>query len=263
MRKYKNAPIEEAMCEFSFAVPNPNAPWDLTLPGRVAQHPEITHIYNGPSQQQQVNHLFATTSGPAFQQGAPSMTFATGLLRVLIPTGDGKAILGVGANTLSISSLREYEGWDKFKPRIQTALKAYSETARQEKITRVVIKYINRIVAPSPGADTAAEYLLDVAPTHRAKREKEKKAFTARLAGYQYRKEYHVDDGVKIFVTQATLQPADPATSEFLLDLEVLWDAQTISLEEAMVKVEHLHATEGAIFESFITDKARKLFDEA
>lgn len=262
MRKYKNAPIEEAMCEFSFGVSNPNVQWDLTLPGRIAQHPKIAHIYNGPSQQQQVNQLFAT-SGSAFQPGAPSMTFATGLLRVLIPTGDGKAVLGVGANTVSISSLRPYEGWDRFKPRIQTALNAYSETAKQDSISRVVIKYINRIVAPSPGADSVAEYLLDVAPTHRAKRETEKKAFTAKLSGYQYRKEYHIDDGVKIFVTQATLQPSDPETSEFLLDLEVLWEAHTISLEQAMVKVEHLHATEGAIFESFLTDKARKLFDEA
>ena len=261
MPKYKHAPIEEAMCEFTFAPFNPAAQWDLTLPGRVQQHPSLKDIYNGVSRQQHVQQFFAEQ--PA-QNTAPNLALATALLRVLIPTADGKAILGVGQNTLSISSLREYEGWDQFEPRIRTALDAYREVAQPTQILRITVKYINRIIVPNPNATAAAEYLDDIQPTRTAKIEDSDREITATLTAYHYRKEFKSDDHIKIIVTQATLQPSTPNTSEFLLDIETVYDqAEFTDFDQAMEKVDRLHAVEGAIFESFITEAARKLFNAA
>ncbi len=261
MPKYKHAPIEEAMCEFMFAPSNMAAQWDLTLPGRVQQHPHLRGIYNGVSRQQHVQQIVAEQAAP---NTVANIALATALLRVLIPTADGKAVLGIGQNSLSVSSLREYEGWEKFKPRIRIALDAYREVAQPTQILRITVKFINRIIAPKPHATTAAEYLGDIQPTHTAKIEGTEKEIAATLTAYHYRKEFASNDHVKIVVTQATLQPSAPSTSEFLLDIETVYDhAALTDFGEAMEKVERLHAVEGAIFESLITEAARNLFNAA
>ncbi|MGB8982655.1 MAG: TIGR04255 family protein [Anaerolineales bacterium] len=259
MPKYKNAPIEEAMCEFTFATEGVAAQWDLTLPGRVQQHHALKDVYNAPSRQQQVQQFVADQTEP---NATTNISLSSALLRVLIPTTNNKAVLGIGSNTLSISSLRDYEGWTAFRPRISTALGAYEEVAKPQEITRINLKYINRIIAPKPEAITASEYLDDISPYREAKIETTGELLKASLTAYHYRKEYTSQNNVKIFVTQATLQPADPKNSEFLLDIETVWDRQPITdFVEAMEKVELLHAMEGAIFESFITDAARSLFN--
>ena len=259
MPKYKHAPIEEAMCEFTFASSNPAVQWDIALPGRVQQHPSLKDIYNGVSRQQHVQQVTGEKPDP---NTSANSAVATALLRVLIPTSDGKAIIGIGQNRLSVSSFREYEGWNNFKPRIQTALEAYREVAQPTQILRIAVKYINRIIAPKPNAATAAEYLDDIQPTHTARIEGSDREIMATLTAYHYRKEFKSDDHIRTIVTQATLQPSMPNTSEFLLDIETVYDQAGLDdFDEVMGKVDRLHAVEGAIFESFITDAARELFN--
>lgn len=258
MPRYQNAPIEEAMCEFTFAPPDESvSQWDLTLPGRMQQHIDLKSVYNGKPREQQIQQIMASQL-----QAVPNIAVSSALLRVLLPTQDGKAVLGIGPNTLSISSLREYEGWKHFKPRIGIALKAYQETAHTNKILKVTLKYVNRIIAPQPGASTAARFLLDIPPRQEAVIDKTGERIIATLSAYHYRKEFILPDQTKVGVTQATLQPANPDTSEFLLDIETVWDHQAIEDSElAIEKVESLHDIEGAFFESFITDAARSLFN--
>ena len=255
-RRYKNPPIEEAMCEFTFVTTAPGAQWDLTLPGRVQQHEDLKNVYIGPSRQQHVQQVIAEATSP---NTLATFALSTALLRVILPTPDNSAVLGIGPNTLSISSLKPYEGWTRFRPRILAGLAAYRSVAKPPQIERMILKYVNRIIAPHPGAATAARYLADIGPTHDVVVE-DGATLSTRLNAYNYRKEFIAPDATKIVVTQATIEPGNAATSEFLLDIEILWD-QRLSFEDAETKLEALHATEGAIFESFIKDDARSLFD--
>ena len=114
------------MCGSTFAARRKSvSQWDLTLPGRMQQHNDLKSVYNGKPREQQIQQIMAAQ----LQANAPNIAVSSALLRVLLPTQDGKAVLGIGPNTLSISSLREYEGWKHLKPRISIALKAYQETA--------------------------------------------------------------------------------------------------------------------------------------
>ena len=45
-RQYKNAPIQEALCEFHF-VPGPE--WDVTVVGKL--HDRVKEIYDGKAKQ--------------------------------------------------------------------------------------------------------------------------------------------------------------------------------------------------------------------
>ncbi len=263
MPNYTHAPIEEALCEFTFAPASPLEQWDMTLPGRMLYHPDIKDIYVGQSRQQTVQQIMSDVMGGP--NAPPNVALSSTLLRVLIPTADQKAVLGIGPNTISISSLRPYEGWNTaFKARIKQALDAYHHVANPTTVIRIVLKFINRIVVPAPGTTQAAKFLRDIIPTIEANPENAD-AFIATLSSYNVRKEYTTPDQTKIYITHATLQPADPVnTSEYLLDIEVVWDHSPITdFARALDKVDELHSIEGAIFEAVITDDARRLFNAA
>lgn len=64
-----------------------------------------------------------------------------------------------------------------------------------------------------------------------------------------------------MLVIQATLQFGAQDRTEYLLDIDVIWDHQALSRRNEIIDmVEKLHA-KGAAFEALITDEARSLFD--
>jgi len=56
----------------------------------------------------------------------------------------------------------------------------------------------------------------------------------------------------------------NPATTEYLIDVDAVWNEGSLDgVDAVMAKAEELHAIEGVAFESLITDNARELFDAA
>ena len=96
-RIYQNPPIEEALCEFRF---NPNQAWDLTIPGKI--HIKLHLEYGGKPQEQNVVGIELT---PQAGQ-VPNLNFAQGLAKVQLPTEDGKRMVAVGQDVLSVHMLR-------------------------------------------------------------------------------------------------------------------------------------------------------------
>ena len=50
-KKYKNPPIEEAIVEFRFV---PGQEWNLTIPGKLHEHPRIKSQYPGKPRTQKI-----------------------------------------------------------------------------------------------------------------------------------------------------------------------------------------------------------------
>jgi uncharacterized protein (TIGR04255 family) len=257
MPKYKNAPIEEAICEFQFVPNQGNPEWDLTLPGKLQAHDALKE-YSAPSRQQNLQTLAAGNI-----KGQPEVSIQNMLFRVLLPTKDGRAILSTGHNTLGVSVLRPYEGWDKFRPRILSALDVYSGIAEQKVVSRIGLRYINRIITPAAGASSASRFLTHVQTTIEATSEAQAKV-QGNLTAINTRHEFETPENVKLFITHATIAPATPKTSEYILDIEVVWDRQPLDgIDQITPLIDKLHDIEGGVFETLITDEARKLFNAA
>lgn len=204
-RQYKNPPIEETVCEFTWA---PDQQYDLTLPGRLKMHPSMAE-YSGQPRTQNVRTIAA--SDP--------------------------------------SALRPMMAGKTSSP----ALSAFLEIISCSVVIRVGVKYVNRIVVPKAGAN-ATEVLTEVPA--------QDKILEARLANYTQFAEFVRTDGIKGLVTQATLQPSAPNTTEYLLDIDTIWQRQALgNRTEIIATVEKLHDIEGAAFEALITEEARSLFD--
>ena len=145
--RYKNPPIEEALCEFRF---KPGRDWDLTIPGKLQT--KFDDEYTGKPREQKVVEFAVKT-----QEGkSPNLSYGEGLAKVMLVTKSGKRVIGVGSDVLSVHMLRPYQdplqpnrsGWDEFEPRISKALKAYWDVAEPIGVCRIGIRYINKIVIP-------------------------------------------------------------------------------------------------------------------
>jgi uncharacterized protein (TIGR04255 family) len=241
-RQYKNPPIEEALCEFTFT---PTIEWNLTLPGKL--HIEIQDEYAGPPRQQNIQTI---VTGP--QAAQPSIAFQNELLRIQLLSTDGTRLVSIGKNTLSVSVLRPYEGWLLFKPRIERALSAYRKVAAPQDVIRVGLRYINRIVVPTANSDPSSYFNYNLSRDD---------VLDAGISNFMKRFEYLKQGGEKLIITHATLQPSDSEKSEFILDIDTIWDREPLNFDQVLETTEKLHTIEGSAFEAIITDEARRLFD--
>jgi uncharacterized protein (TIGR04255 family) len=206
--------------------------------------------YTGKPRQQ---HLFQANLTVGAGKAPSSTKLVEGMNRIQLPTADGTRIITVGLNTLAISALRLYRGWEEFRPRIEKAITKYQEVAKPIAVHRIGVRYINKIMVPLPGADPriylkCAPHVLEGLP--------------ARMNSFMNRNEYSYDDGIKLRLSSASLD-VNENSSSFLLDLDVIWESseQPLSTENVMPRVDDLRDRERSAFESLITEAAREVFD--
>jgi len=250
-RRYRNPPIEEALCEFRF---RPGREWDLTVPGKLQA--ALGDAYSGRSREQK-----AVKVGLGVRDGQPSdFQYREGLARVQLATADGQRLVGVGKDVLSIHMLRPYQrrgattgGWDEFKPRIAKALSAYWRVAEPEGVIRVGVRYINKLMTRH-GEDRPEEYFACSIPRNDVLPEKVR-AFACRI-------EYPYADGVRLILIQGLPASSTADSPGFLLDLDVIREDDTpLNQQQALEVAADLRGRERQVFESVITEKARRLFD--
>ena len=250
-RRYKHPCIEEAICEFTFAPTLAVPEIDLTLPGNL-QTKLGKDLYPGPARQVLNTHLVAS-------QG---MQIKDELFRVQLPSKGERSIVSFGRDVLSVSRMRPYDGWDNFKPEIQRVLSAWSDVASTpRKCIRVGLRYINRLITPP--SKPIEHWLNDVSPPLAAETE-DGTAINGKLRAINNRREFSTDDGNKVIITLATLEPELPANNEYLIDIDALADTAPLDdLAQSIAIVEKLHTITGAVFETMITNNTRALLDAA
>ena len=250
-RRYRNPPIEEALCEFHF---RPGPEWDLTVPGKL--HLRLGSEYMGkPQEQKSIETDIQVKNGQP-----PSVQHRERLARVRLLTEDGKRIVSVGRDVMSVHMLRPYQGatlqepggWDEFRPRISAALNAYWAVARPTAVSRIGIRYINKIVIPHRSV-RLEDYLRSSLP--------QVSGLSQQIGGFLIRVEYTYPEDVRLVLTQGlTEAPTDHVA--VMLDLDVIWKGTEPVLQgDAMQKVTELRDLERIAFEALITDQARELFD--
>lgn len=246
-KRYRNPPIEEALVEFRLV---PAQEWDLTIPGKLHQHPAIKDQYPGKPRTQKVVEA-ALQAAP---QQPPHLTVREGVSRIQLVSEDGRRLISLGTDVLSVNVLHPYEGWEEFRPRIEAALKAYAEVAAAKAVARVGVRYINKIVLAGTELDLGAYFRFGPPSAE---------GLPKRMGGFVSRVEYIYDDGAKLLLTYASVE-APAGRSAFLLDLDAIWEGpEPLTMDKVMRIADDLHDREERAFEATITDKTRKVFDEA
>jgi uncharacterized protein (TIGR04255 family) len=246
-RKYANPPIIEALCELTFELPSDTHVNLVTLPGLLQAN--LGKVYPGIPRQQRLQSITLESGEDPSQIRIQDQPF-----RLQLVNEDSTRVLSVGQNTLAVSALRPYgdEGWEgEFKPRISEALAAYMEIASPISVIRIGVRYINKIEVPEPFVD-ASDYFTRSHDRYEG----------CRLTAFLNRLEFEQPDKIKILLTHGTVNPTPPNRAAYLLDIDTIWDASPLEQQESVIeKIDELHDRGGKIFEEFITDKARELFD--
>lgn len=244
-RTYKNPPIVEALCEFRFA---PSSEWNLTIPGRL--HDEFKTEFPGQPQQEKLTTANIVLVPPG--DAPPAFSLQQGFGRVRFPTSDGKALLAVGPDVLSVHVLSPYPGWEAFRPRIEFALAAYAKVARPVGVSSVGIRYINRIDVGKPSVPLSQ--LFTCVPKELVEEARE-------LTAFLRRDEWRYDDGVKLILTFANIPPQDDCAA-VLVDLDVIWAGETPRpVDGTLELVDLLRHRERSAFEALISEDLRRQFD--
>jgi uncharacterized protein (TIGR04255 family) len=241
-RRYRNPPIQEALVEFHTG---PGQDWDPTILGKL--HEKVKAAYPGKPRQQK---LFQASIRAA--DGQPSgISVQEGIGRFQLVDADGHRIISLGPDVLSVNVLKPYDGWEHFKPRIEAALRAYVEVSGADKVNRIGVRYVNKIVVPASNIPLPQYFL--VGPSMPP-------GLPSTVAGFLNRAEHVFPDGVKLILTFASIE-AVPGTSALLLDIDVIWEGTPLDMAAALNMVEDLHDREGVAFEALITEKTREVFD--
>lgn len=249
-RRYKNPPIEEALCEFRFA---PGQDWDPTIPGKLQT--KLCDAYSGKAREQKTVQV-----GFGIQDGKPfNLQYSEGLERVQLVTNNGKRMVGVGPDVISVHMLRPYQqpdcpgssGWDEFKRRISAALDAYWQVVESGGVRRIGIRYTNKIIIPSTAR--VEEYLKCAAF--------EIDGLPGDYSNFMSRAEYSYPDKERLILSCGLIS-APPEHMALLLDFDVIWEnAEPVPKEKALKMANDLRTWEREAFEAVITDKTRELFD--
>ena len=237
-RKYRNPPIDEALCEFRF---KSSRDWDVTVPGRVycelgkERYPGI----------QQVKQSLVRTS---------KFHVAELTERVRFLREDDKSVIQVGCNMLSVHRLRPYVSWDHFKPYVEEGLNAYREAASPQGIAQIVLRYVNAFDIDCT-TKTISDY-LNIEPSYTAE------LIPHYLGGFNVGLQTDCENGRDVlWIMLETIGQRKPDTNGIKLDIRYSpKEADDISMDDVSSWIETAHTHIETAFEACLTDKTRESF---
>lgn len=252
-RVYRNPPIIEALCEFRFSPSE--AGWNPTFPVRIFD--ELSDDYPGTP----VQHLALDPSAPGpIAPGEPGLAFPPPEITPRFQLRDEARtrLVTISPDTLSVSVLSPYPGWEDFRPRILAALETFVAVTRADAILRIGIRYINRIGLP--GQDVNLDDYFAIGP-------RQPPGLPQNINSFVSRQElaYDEDSGLILTFASAPPTPEDPRP-QVVLDLDVIrsWDPAAPLRASAVPSVlDPLRERERIAFEACLTPATRELFDAA
>lgn len=244
-RKYRQAPIIEALCEFQF---DPTSPWDLTIPGIVYES------VKGEFPQRRQTAVLGMGVAQVAENVPPQPQFwATD--RIQFVREDGTALIQVGPHYLSVNHFKPYSSWEQLLPMILKAFGAYRREANPRGIQRIGLRYINRIEITNGKIDL--EDYLSFYPFVGPNLPQDYSGFTVAVQVTQE----EMRDSMNV---QAASVPSGVAgTLALILDIDYfLAQPGAVSLDMVSGWLEAAHQRVIGTFEAAITDRLRATFEK-
>jgi uncharacterized protein (TIGR04255 family) len=243
MPTYKNAPIVEALIQLQFEEGLSDRDIERTATRASA-------FYHSNEELQDFNVQVKVGHGSAI----PSVIGEKKWRK--LNSKDGADVLVVYKNHLTVGRLAPYEGWEKFFARFQRDNDIVHKAIGYKKVSRIGVRFINRIDIPLvQGNKTDISEYLNVFPhtPHIA---------PAKMRGIHTRFEYIEDSvGAIVIVTVAAVDPVLINHESYLLDIDIVkMHDISANRKEVVEQVASLREIKNSMFETLVTDAAKKRF---
>jgi len=161
----------------------------------------------------------------------------------------------IRSKAISISRLAPYAQWEEFRSRIERDLAIVLKSKPHRQIERVGLRYINRIDIPTEDGIALHEDYLNL---HIQIPE-----VVERIGSYALMFDT-LHNGFSVRVQSGRIEAPIPDTMAFLLDIDVFkTDGVPQDLPQTMLLLDTMREEKNLLFEAFISDAARRLFDNA
>lgn len=241
-RKYRNPPIQEAICEVHFAIPQ------LLPKERIVQ---LQNRWKANYPNQTINE----EKNVHLQMGAEGVRVDENKLghRLICRSADGTRLVQLSGRFVAINQLKPYPGWEEnFRDTILSRVADVEAELGSMPIGRTGLRYINRIEIPENPVIWEKWFNFTL-PFPKLQK--------SLLASFQMHFEQVLPDQQKLLVHCVSL-PQKGEASLVILDLDVMWEGQPISLSELPDLLERVHGPHRLAFEAYITDTLRERFDK-
>jgi len=235
---YDHAPIVEAVIEIQLQLPRSIGVTDL-----LRFHSTVSSEY--PDKQEQ--HAFEISmSGP---QNPPSTSGRLAGYRFI--SSDQKQIIGVRTDSFSFSRTAPYDRWESMREEAHRLWSIFRSTLGPERLTRVGVRYINRIDVPARSEGVNLDDYFETAPRIAS-------SLPQRLTNFFMRLQIPIDEGM-LLITETSVAPPAQNLISTLLDIDVYAQQENLDETTAWQTLERLRHEKNRVFEACITDRVRDL----
>jgi uncharacterized protein (TIGR04255 family) len=239
-----NAPITEAIIDFRVRLPGA-----FEILRLKEAHVQLSADYPTIEEQQVTRQQFEQRPGQppkltVRSQGVPGYRFRS---------GDAKSLVQFRRNGFTFNRLKPYPSWDQVFPEACRLWKIYSTVAPPEEISRIAVRFINRIQLPLPNLEFS-DYLTAPPPLPQG--------VPQSLSGFLTRVVIQ-DPETKLAanVVQALEPPLNEQYVSMILDIDVYQrDVSQLTLEAVLGQFAKLREMKNRIFFGSLTEKALALF---
>ncbi|MEX0806766.1 MAG: TIGR04255 family protein [Candidatus Binatia bacterium] len=241
-RNYLNPPIQEAICEIHFNQSEP-----LTLQKIESLKPIWSASYPDQKvvQERRVDfHL--SPEGLQTKEGNLGH-------RLICKSADGKRLVQLSGLFIATNQLSPYPGWEElFRDTILERFEDLQKAIGPLKFKRVGLRYINRIDVPQVPLVWADWFKLTLpAPSLPGFKQRE----------FQMQFHQELTEDRRFVINLAALPARDGKVSPVMLDLDLIWEGAPKEPGELRQVLEHVHGPHRLVFEAYLSNKLRKLFN--
>lgn len=240
--QYRNPPLLEAACEFSF---RPAEPWDDEV--RDKFHDLIRARY--PSRGRSVRQNLEAS--PLEDEEGVGQTVNLSATEISVfADADRRTFVQLAPDTLTVNVTTPYPSWAGVRPRIVEALDALTKVVRIDALTAARLIYIDRFILPlNDPIDTYFTFRPHLAPT-----------FPWLAADFYLGLHAGEPDGSTYTLELRSEQQGQGDTDQYLMRSEyaIEWEQ---SVGAGLTWIEGAHERVNELFEACITDDMRALFN--
>ena len=237
---YPNPTITEAVCDIHFRLSQEKV-WRPSFPGEL-----FKHIQNEYPEMEPVLEM-----GLQFEFGplGTGTKFVPQRQKVRFKHGTRPLILQLAEDSLSISTLSPYQGWETMHHDVLAAWQRVEEVLQPEVINRIGLRYINRITK---------ETAQDRPSTWFVANDYISAGFLRSGPGFLLREEIHVDAENILIITLGDPQlEADGGHGTIIFDLDRIVEREVPTGQEVLMQeMDRLHTD---VWEVFSSAKGEKL----
>ena len=243
VHKYKNPPIQEAVCEIHLAINEPlstasierlQIPWGTAYPDQKITEEKNVELQMAPDGVRVAERDLGR--------------------RLICRSVDGMQLVQLSGRFVAVNQLRPYGGWEEsFRHTILSRFDEVHSRLGPFLIARTNLRYINRIDVPEHPLNWENWFNFSLPNP---------KIEDSTMMGVQMHFEHALPEQRKLIVNCVIVPPPRPGVSSVILDLEVGWQGEPVASNQLPKVLDHVHSPHRLAFEAYINNNLRQRFDD-